>query len=148
MFYDELPVEDADVVGEVGRGFYHLIDGLNPERITGAATANGIGRYALDKAAGHVKDRVVWNGPIGAHQGVAHPLAKAKIHLELARLATWHAAAVYDAGEDAGEAANMAKYEGQLTAGSRAPRWRLEFENECASSNARTRTSPELRSSE
>lgn len=110
LFFDEMAVPADRLVGVEGDGLKQIFHGLKPERITGAATANGIGRYALAKAAAHAKDRVVWDGPIGAHQGVAHPLAKAKIHLELARLATWHAAAVFDAGDDAGEAANMAKY--------------------------------------
>ncbi|MDQ3789837.1 MAG: acyl-CoA dehydrogenase, partial [Actinomycetota bacterium] len=68
--------------------------------------------YALDKAVDYVKSRQVWSTPIGAHQGVAHPLAEAKIQLELAKVMTQKAAALYDAGDDmgAGEAANMAKY--------------------------------------
>ena len=69
-------------------------------------------RYALDKAVGYAKERTVWNVPIGAHQGLAHPLAQVKIELELARLMMQKAATLYDAGDDmgAGEAANMAKY--------------------------------------
>ena len=90
-----------------------LFAGLNPERITGAAFAIGIGRYALGKAVGVRRtSRQVWGVPIGAHQGVAHPLAHAAIQVELARLMTQKAAWLYDAGHDAeaGEAANMAKY--------------------------------------
>jgi alkylation response protein AidB-like acyl-CoA dehydrogenase len=72
----------------------------------------GIGRYALDRAVSYVKDRAVWGTPIGAHQGLAHPLAQCKIELELARLMMQKAAFLYDSGQDmaAGEAANMAKY--------------------------------------
>ena len=87
--------------------------GLNPERIMSAAIANGVSRYALDKAAAYARDRDVWGTPIGRHQGIAHPLAKAKIEVELARLMTDKAAWLCDnAGEtpEAGEAANMAKY--------------------------------------
>ena len=89
-----------------------LFAGLNPERITGAAFANGIGRYALDKASAYANSRQVWGVPIGAHQGLAHPLAHAAIEVELARLMTSKAAWLYDTGDDAaaGEAANMAKY--------------------------------------
>jgi alkylation response protein AidB-like acyl-CoA dehydrogenase len=89
-----------------------LFAGLNPERIMAAAFAVGIGRYALDKAVAYVRHRVVWGVPIGAHQGLAHPLAQCKIELELARLMTQKAAFLYDTGKDsaAGEAANMAKY--------------------------------------
>ena len=86
---------------------------MNPERILSAATANGIGRYALDKAAEYAKGREVWGTPIGRHQGISHPLAKAKIDVELARLMTDKAAWLCDhAGDtpEAGEAANMAKF--------------------------------------
>ena len=75
-----------------------------------AALENGIALYALDKAAAYARERTVWDVPIGAHQGVAHPLAKAKIEVELARLMTQKAAWMHDHGEPAGEAANMAKY--------------------------------------
>ena len=72
----------------------------------------GLARHALDKAVAYVKERNVFGQPIGAHQGLAHPLAQSKIEIELARLMTQKAAALYDAGDDmgAGEAANMAKY--------------------------------------
>ena len=75
-----------------------------------AALENGIGLYALDKAAAYARDRSVWGVPIGAHQGVAHPLAKAKMEVELARLMTQKAAWLHDNGLDAAEAANTAKY--------------------------------------
>jgi alkylation response protein AidB-like acyl-CoA dehydrogenase len=75
-----------------------------------SAYATGIARYALAKGAAYAADRRVWDVPIGAHQGVAHPLAKAAISVELARLVSQKAAWLYDAGLDAGEAANMAKY--------------------------------------
>src|SRR5262249_47658794 len=70
----------------------------------------GLGRYALERASAYANARRVWGVPIGAHQGLAHPLAKAKIDLELSRLMTQKAAWLYDNGLDAGEAANMAKY--------------------------------------
>jgi alkylation response protein AidB-like acyl-CoA dehydrogenase len=70
----------------------------------------GIGRYALAKAAAYAANRVVWDQPIGGHQAVAHPLAKAKIDLELAALMTARAAWLHDHDQPAGEAANMAKY--------------------------------------
>jgi hypothetical protein len=85
--------------------------GLNPERIIVAAQSNGTGRYALAKGATYAKEREVWGKPIGSHQAVAHPLAKAHIELELARLATTRAAWLYDQRDPAaGEAANVAKY--------------------------------------
>ncbi|HEV8556757.1 MAG TPA: acyl-CoA dehydrogenase family protein, partial [Actinophytocola sp.] len=89
-----------------------LFAGLNPERIMAASMAVGMGRYALGRAVDYAKTRTVWKEPIGAHQGVAHPLAIAKIETELAKLMTQKAAALYESGDDvaAGEAANMAKY--------------------------------------
>ena len=72
--------------------------------------AVGIGRYAVDAAAEYARSRNVWGQPIGAHQAVSHPLAKAKIQVELAALMTAKAAWLYDNGQAAGEAANMAKY--------------------------------------
>ncbi|MCZ7459594.1 acyl-CoA dehydrogenase family protein [Streptomyces sp. WMMC940] len=106
----ELP-EDA-LVGEEDAGLLQLFAGLNPERIMTAAFAIGMGRYALARAVEYAKERQVWKAPIGAHQAIAHPLAQAHIELELARLMMQKAAALYDAGDDAGagEAANMAKY--------------------------------------
>jgi alkylation response protein AidB-like acyl-CoA dehydrogenase len=74
-----------------------------------ASFANGIARYALDKAIAYAKERTVFRGPIGAHQGIAHPLAQAHVNVQLARLATARAAELFDAGQDAAEAANIAK---------------------------------------
>jgi alkylation response protein AidB-like acyl-CoA dehydrogenase len=110
LFLDDVAVGADRLLGREGEGFAPLFQGLNPERITGAATALGTGRYALQKASAYARERKVWGAPIGAHQGLAHPLAKAKIELELARLMTAKAAWLYDRGHEAGEAANMAKY--------------------------------------
>jgi alkylation response protein AidB-like acyl-CoA dehydrogenase len=112
LFLDEVRLPDDALVGDQDAGISQLFAGLNPERIMAAAFATGIARFALDKAAEYVKGREVFGVPIGAHQGVAHPLAQSKIEIELARLMTQKAAALYDAGDDpgAGEAANMAKY--------------------------------------
>ena len=112
VFIDDVRLPADALVGDEDAGLVQLFAGLNPERIMAAAFANGIGRFALDKATDYVKGREVFGAPIGSHQGVAHPLAQSKIEIELARLMTQKAAALYDAGEDlaAGEAANMAKY--------------------------------------
>ncbi len=107
---DDVRVPASALVGDEGAGFTQVFHGLNPERITGAALCVGIARYALERAARYARDRTVWDRPIGAHQGVAHVLAKAKIETELAALMTHRAAALHDAGLPAGEAANMAKY--------------------------------------
>ncbi len=112
LFFDDVEVPADRVIGESETaGLKAAFDGLNPERIMGAAVANGVGRRALKLASAYANERKVWNGaPIGSHQGLSHPLAKAKIELELARLMTQKAAALYDAGAPAGEPANMAKY--------------------------------------
>jgi alkylation response protein AidB-like acyl-CoA dehydrogenase len=110
LFFDDVEVPPDRLLGEPHDGFRQVFCGLNPERITIAAIANGLGRYALDRAAAYAKERVVWDVPIGAHQGVSHPLAQAKVSLELARLAVQKAAWMYDEGLDAAEIANMAKY--------------------------------------
>ena len=110
LFFDDVVVPASSLIGVEGQGLRQLFSGLNPERIMAASLENGIGLYALDKAASYAKERVVWGGPIGAHQGVSHPLAKAKIEVELARLMTQKAAWLHDNGLDAGEASNMAKY--------------------------------------
>ncbi|MBW2245505.1 MAG: acyl-CoA/acyl-ACP dehydrogenase [Deltaproteobacteria bacterium] len=109
VYIDELPVSAADVVGEVGRGFYHLLDGLNPERIMIAAEAVGIGRRAVDAAARYAKGRIVFDRPIGQNQAIAHPLADSLSELEAADLLWQKAAWAYDSGEPAGPLANMAK---------------------------------------
>ena len=110
LFFDDVQVPAENLIGTEGDGLRQVFLGLNPERIMSAAFANGIGRYALDKAADYARQRSVWGTPIGRHQGLAHPLAKSKVEVELARLMTQKAAWAYDAGLDAGEAANMAKY--------------------------------------
>jgi alkylation response protein AidB-like acyl-CoA dehydrogenase len=119
LFFDDVYVEASRLIGEEGSGLKQVFTGLVPERITGAAMANGLGLYALEKAARYARERKVWAVPIGTHQGIAHPLAKAKIEVEQARLMTCKAAWLYDQGLDAAEAANMAKYaaaEGGLAA--------------------------------
>jgi alkylation response protein AidB-like acyl-CoA dehydrogenase len=112
LFLDDVRLPEQALVGEQDAALMQLFAGLNPERILGAAMAAGTGRYALARAVEYANARQVWGTPIGAHQGIAHPLAKIKIELELARLMMQKAAVLYDAGDDMGaaEAANMAKY--------------------------------------
>jgi alkylation response protein AidB-like acyl-CoA dehydrogenase len=110
LFFDDVYVEEERLIGEEGSGLKQVFTGLVPERITGAAMANGLGLYALEKAARYARERKVWAVPIGSHQGISHPLAKAKIEVEQARLMTSKAAWLYDQALDASEAANMAKY--------------------------------------
>jgi alkylation response protein AidB-like acyl-CoA dehydrogenase len=110
LHLDDVRLPAGALVGEEGAGFRQVFHGLNPERITGAALGVAVARYALDRAARYAREREVWGRPIGAHQGVAHALAKAKIETELAALMTHRAAALHDAGLPAAEASNMAKY--------------------------------------
>ena len=110
LFIDNLRVSHADLVGQEGQGFYHLLDGLNPERIVIAAEAVGIGKAALDKAVQYAKERVVFGRPIGKNQGVQFPLAAAYAQLEAAELMTYKAAWLYDHGLPCGKEANMAKF--------------------------------------
>ena len=115
LFLDDVRLPTDALVGDEDGGLWQLFAGLNPERIMGAALSCGMARYALEKAVDYAKERSVWKDqPIGAHQGIAHPLAKVKIELEQARLLWQKAASIYDAGDDftAGEYANMAKYAG------------------------------------
>ena len=112
VFFDDALLPDDALVGGEEAGLSALFAGLNPERITVAAYSNGLARFALRKGVDYAKDRNVWGTPIGSHQAVAHPLAKAHVEVELARMATTRAAWLYDAGDHAaaGEAANIAKY--------------------------------------
>ncbi len=113
LFFDDVEVPADRLVGTAGDGLHQVFAGLNPERILSATLCVGIGRYALARAAEYAGERRVWGVPIGTHQGVAHPLAIAKVELELARLMTQKAAWLHDHADDpvaAGEAANMAKY--------------------------------------
>jgi alkylation response protein AidB-like acyl-CoA dehydrogenase len=110
LHFDDVRLGPEALVGQEGEGFRQVFHGLNPERITGAAQCVGIARYVLAAAARYARERQVWDAPIGTHQGVAHPLARAKIDTELAALMTRRACWQHDHGEPAGESANMAKY--------------------------------------
>ncbi len=109
LFIDDFRVPHTDIVGEEGEGFYHLLDGLNPERIVIAAEAVGIGKAALNKAVQYAKDRTVFGRPIGKNQGIQFPLAEAYARLEAAELMVLKAAWLYDNGQPCGAEANMAK---------------------------------------
>jgi alkylation response protein AidB-like acyl-CoA dehydrogenase len=113
LFFDDVVVPTDRLVGTEGDGLHQLFHGLNPERILTASICTGIGLYALARASAYAREREVWGVPIGMHQGVAHPLARAKVELELARLMMQKAAWMHDHSDDrvaAGEAANMAKF--------------------------------------
>jgi alkylation response protein AidB-like acyl-CoA dehydrogenase len=110
VFLDDVEIGDDALIGTAGSGLKQVFAGLNPERILVGAICGGVGRYAIGKAADYAKQRQVWSTPIGAHQGIAHPLAEAHIAVELSRLATMRSAELFDAGKSAGEAANIAKF--------------------------------------
>lgn len=112
VFIDDVRLPADALVGDEDGGLVQLFAGLNPERIMGASFSTGLARFALEKATAYAKERTVFKTPIGAHQAIAHPLAMSYIEIEMARLMTQKAAALYDAGDEmaAGEAANMAKY--------------------------------------
>lgn len=108
--YDGLPVEGWRLVGERGRGFKHILHGINPERILLAAMACGIGEAALRRAVHYANERVVFDRPIGSNQAIAHPLARAHMELRAAYTMMQQAAWRYDHGLECGEDANTAKY--------------------------------------
>ena len=112
LFFDDVRLPAGALVGGDDAPLDALFAGLNPERIMGAAISAGTGRFAISKARRYLLERDVWGVPIGAHQGLAHPLAQCHIEVELSRLMLAKAATLYDEGNDkaAGEAANMAKY--------------------------------------
>lgn len=110
VFLDDVEVGEDALIGTAGQGLKQVFSGLNPERILVGAICSGVGRFAIDKAAEYAKQRQVWSTPIGAHQGIAHPLAEAHIAVELGRMATMRSAELFDAGEPAAEAANIAKF--------------------------------------
>ena len=110
VFIDGMRVPVADRIGEEGKGFRYILDGLNPERILVAAEAVGLGRVALQSAAKYAGERIVFDRPIGQNQAIQHPLAQRWIELEAAALLTYRAACLYDSGKPCGAEANAAKY--------------------------------------
>jgi len=109
LFIRDLKVPSENRIGEEGRGFYYLLDGLNAERILVASESIGDARWLIDHAVRYGKERVVFNRPIGQNQGIQFPIAQAYAHTEAADLMRFRAAALFDAGEPCGEEANMAK---------------------------------------
>jgi acyl-CoA dehydrogenase len=125
LFIDNLRVHRDDLIGQEGEGFYHLLDGINPERIVIAAEAVGIGKAALARAVEYAKSRVVFGRPIGQNQGIQFPLADAYSKLECAELMVFKAAWLYDHGHPCGKEANIAKLRA-AEAGFEACDWALQ----------------------
>src|SRR2546425_2602674 len=109
IYIDGLEIPLENVVGEVGSGFYHLLDSLNPERIMTGIEAVGIGRAALNRAVDYAKERIVFDRPIGQNQAIAHPLAMAWAKLEAAEAMCLKAAWLFDHGQPCGAESNTAK---------------------------------------
>ncbi|MEU1950896.1 acyl-CoA dehydrogenase family protein [Nocardia rhamnosiphila] len=110
LFIDDLRIPAEDRVGEEGRGFEYLLDGLNPERMLIAAEALGLGRVALDRAVRYANEREVFGRPIGKNQGIQFPLADSLARLDAAELVLRKATWLYDQGKACGREANTAKY--------------------------------------
>jgi len=109
VYISDLRVPDESLLGERDRGWYLVLDTLNPERMSFSAAACGIGLLAIGKAVEYAKERRVFRVPIGSHQAVQFPLAEAKAKIEAARLLNYEAAWLYDKGKSCGAEANMAK---------------------------------------
>ena len=112
LFFDQVEIPADSLIGEEGKGFTYILDGMNAERILVASESIGDGRWFVEKAVQYSKDRVIFGKPIGANQGVQFPIAKAHMAVEAADLVRLKAAALFDAGESCGAEANMAKYLG------------------------------------
>jgi len=109
VFFDNLEVPAENLIGEEGRGFYHILDGLNAERTLIAAECIGDGYWFIDKARSYANERVVFDRPIGQNQGVQFPIAKSFVAIEAANLMRFESCTRFDAGQDCGAQANMAK---------------------------------------
>lgn len=110
FFMDDWEIPAANMIGEEGKGFYYLLDALNPERIAVAAQSVGLGMVSLDLAVEYARERQVFGRAIGQNQGIQFPLADSYCRLQAARLMTYRAARLFDAREHCGAEANIAKY--------------------------------------
>ena len=110
LFFDNLEIPVENLIGEEGKGFRYILDGLNAERALIAAECIGDGYWFIDKVSSYVKERVVFDRPIGQNQGVQFPIAEAYIEVEAASLMRYEACRLFDAHQPCGAQANMAKY--------------------------------------
>jgi len=109
LFFDDMPVPAANLIGEEGKGFRYILSGMNAERILIAAECIGDAKWFIEKASAYAGDRTVFNRPIGQNQGVQFPIARAYSQMRAAELMLKEAIRLYEAGENPGEEANMAK---------------------------------------
>jgi acyl-CoA dehydrogenase len=110
LFFDNVEIPADSLIGDEGKGFHYILDGMNAERILVASESIGDGHWFVDRAVAYSQQRVIFGKPIGANQGVQFPVAKAHMAVESAELMRNKAAALFDAGEPCGAEANMAKY--------------------------------------
>jgi acyl-CoA dehydrogenase len=109
LFFDNLEIPAENLIGEEGKGFKYILDGLNAERALIAAECIGDGYWFIDRVTQYVKDRIVFGRPIGQNQGVQFPIAKAYINVEAASLMRYEACRLFDAHLPCGAQANMSK---------------------------------------
>ncbi|MEE8267136.1 MAG: acyl-CoA dehydrogenase family protein, partial [Acidiferrobacterales bacterium] len=109
VFFDDLKVPAENLVGEEGKGFRYILDGLNAERILIAGECVGDGFWFVERACAYAKDRIVFDRPIGQNQGIQFPIARAYVNLEAANLMRFRAAELFDGNQPCGAQANMAK---------------------------------------
>ncbi|MCF8567119.1 acyl-CoA/acyl-ACP dehydrogenase [Alicyclobacillus tolerans] len=109
LFFEDLEVPAENLIGEEGRGFRYILDGMNAERILIAGECIGDGRWFVERATKYANQRVVFSRPIGQNQGVQFPIARAYVNIEAADLMRFRAAELFDAGKPCGAEANMAK---------------------------------------
>ena len=109
LFLDNLEIPQENLIGKEGQGFKYILDGLNAERTLIAAECIGDGYWFIDKVSKYVKERVVFDRPIGQNQGVQFPIARSYINLEAANLMRFKACSMFDAHQPCGAEANMAK---------------------------------------
>ncbi len=110
LFFDNLEIPEENLIGDEGRGFKYILDGLNAERTLIAAECIGDGYWFVEKASAYARERVVFDRPIGMNQGVQFPIAESHIEIEAANLMRWRACELFDKREPCGAEANMAKY--------------------------------------
>jgi acyl-CoA dehydrogenase len=109
LFFDDLRVPAANLIGEEGKGFRYILDGMNAERILIASECIGDGRFFIDRASAYASGREVFGRPIGENQGIQFPIARAYVQLSAAAAMVDQAAAMFEAGEPCGTEANMSK---------------------------------------
>jgi len=109
-FFDNVEIPVENLIGEEGKGFKYILDGLNAERTLIAAECIGDGYWFIDRASAYAKDRIVFDRPIGQNQGVQFPIAESYMEVEAANLMRWKACELFDRNEPCGAEANMAKY--------------------------------------